>query len=116
MNTQEEIKQEAESFLGHKVDNYIGKTMEELKVLMDFECSEVEADRLTRAVTDEEIREVLFGMSSNKAPRLDGFTTKIFKESWRVVKKDFVIAVQSFFEKGLLPKGINSTILALIPR
>lgn len=26
------------------------------------------------------------------------------------------MAVQSFFKKGFLPKGINSTILALIPK
>lgn len=31
-------------------------------------------------------------------------------------KKDFVVAVQSFFEKGFLLKGIKSTILALIPK
>ena len=26
------------------------------------------------------------------------------------------MAIQSFFEKGLLPKGVNTTILALIPK
>lgn len=31
-----------------------------------------------------------------------------------LVKKDFVVAVRSFFENGFLPKCINSTILALI--
>lgn len=30
--------------------------------------------------------------------------------------KDFIVAVHSFFDKGFLPKGINSTILALIPK
>lgn len=30
--------------------------------------------------------------------------------------EDFIIAVQSFFKTGFLPKGINSTILALIPK
>lgn len=29
---------------------------------------------------------------------------------------EFVVAVKSFFEKGFLPKGVNSTILALIPK
>ena len=29
---------------------------------------------------------------------------------------DFVTAVKSFFDKGFLPKGINSTILTLIPK
>lgn len=30
--------------------------------------------------------------------------------------RDFTIAIQSFFKKDFLPKGINSTILALIPK
>lgn len=32
------------------------------------------------------------------------------------MRKDVVVSVQSFFDKGFLPKGINSTILALIPK
>lgn len=33
-----------------------------------------------------------------------------------ILGKDVVVAIQSFFDKGFLPKGINSTILALIPK
>lgn len=45
-----------------------------------------------------------------------GFTSEFFKSSWSVIGKDFTTAVQSFFSKGFLPKGLNSTILALIPK
>ncbi|XP_024014348.1 uncharacterized protein LOC112088307 [Eutrema salsugineum] len=37
-------------------------------------------------------------------------------ETWPIVGKDLVVAVQSFFKLGFLPKGANSTILALIPK
>lgn len=33
-----------------------------------------------------------------------------------MIGHDFTVAIQSFFLKGFLPKGINSTILALIPK
>ncbi|KAL1205808.1 hypothetical protein V5N11_029350 [Cardamine amara subsp. amara] len=55
-------------------------------------------------------------MPSNKSPRPDGFTVELFKEAWEVVGKDVVVAIQSFFVKGFLPKGLNTTVLALIPK
>lgn len=92
------------------MENWLEISMEELKSLLIFECSALDADRLTRTVNEDEIKSVLFAMQSNKAPGPDEYTTKIFKEGWRVIKKDFVVAIQSFFEKGFLTKGINSTI------
>lgn len=41
---------------------------------------------------------------------------EFFKSAWPIIGKEFIISIQSFFEKGFLPKGINSTILALIPK
>ncbi|XP_056842893.1 uncharacterized protein LOC130495512 [Raphanus sativus] len=55
-------------------------------------------------------------MASDKSPGPDGFTCEFYKSAWPVIGNDFVIAVQSFFTKGFLPKGVNSTILALIPK
>ena len=59
---------------------------------------------------------MLFAMANNKSPGRDGYTSEFFKAAWDIVGEDFVIAVQSFFKTGFLPKGINSTILALIPK
>lgn len=59
---------------------------------------------------------MLFSMPTNKSPGPDGFTCEFFKDSWAIVGKDFVVAIQSFFKTGFLPKGVNSTILALIPK
>ena len=36
--------------------------------------------------------------------------------AWPVIVHDFTIAAQSVFQLGFLPKGVNSTILALIPK
>lgn len=72
--------------------------------------------QLAKEVTEEEIRKIIFDMPSDKSPGPDGYTSEFFKAAWNVVGKDVTVAIQSFFEKGFLPKGLNSTILALIPK
>ena len=54
-------------------------------------------------------------MPSEKYPGPDGYTSEFFKAAWDIIGSEFTIAVQSFFTKGFLPKGVNTTILALIP-
>lgn len=46
----------------------------------------------------------------------DGYTAEFFREAWSIIGEDVTAAVQSFFIKGFLPKGVNSTILALVPK
>ena len=119
-DTQEEIKKEAvdhfQSFLTYIPDDFEGVEIEELESLLDYECSEVDMSMLISAVSIEEVKKVLFSMAADKSPGPDGYTTEFFKTTWHIIGKDLVTAVQSFFDKGFLPKGINSTILALIPK
>lgn len=55
-------------------------------------------------------------MPSNKVPSPDGFPAEFYRASWAIIKQDFVVAIQSFFMYGLLPRGVNATILTLIPK
>lgn len=71
---------------------------------------------LEKEVSAEEIRRVLFTMPANKSPGPVGFPCEFFKASWSIIAHDFTIAVQSVFRFGFLPKRINSTILALVPK
>ncbi|XP_013601566.1 PREDICTED: uncharacterized protein LOC106309022 [Brassica oleracea var. oleracea] len=41
---------------------------------------------------------------------------EFYRASWDIIKQDFVTAVQSFFMYGFLPRGVNTTILTLIPK
>lgn len=91
-------------------------SVEDLENIVDFRCSETDCSILARQVTSEEIKQVLFGMPNNKSPGPDGFTTEFFKTTWDITGNEFVDAIKAFFIKGFLPKGVNSTILALIPK
>lgn len=71
---------------------------------------------LEKEVTEDEICKVLFAMPTYKSPGPDGYTCECFKTTWNIVGHDFVVATQSVFMYGFLPKGVNSTILALIPK
>lgn len=118
--TQEEIKKEAEhffqNFLDYKPAHYQGITSGELHCLLSYRCSPTEGEKLVRVVTEEEIKSIMFSMPRDKAPGPDGYTVEFLKEAWPIVGKDFVVAIQSFFIYGFIPKGVNTTILAIIPK
>lgn len=118
--TDGEIKEEAENFFADfmtkQPSDYEGVSVERLKNLLEFECSEADCLKLEREVTREEINDVIFHMPGSKSPGPDGYTLEFFKEAWEIIGEDVIVAIQSFFVKGFLPKGVNSTILALIPK
>ncbi|XP_024006528.1 uncharacterized protein LOC112083036 [Eutrema salsugineum] len=115
-----EIKAEAanhfNSFLNHHPTNIHQVSIDEIRDLIDYRCSPVDQQNLVAEVTESEIKAVLFSLAANKSPGPDGYTVEFFKECWPIIGKDMVVGIQFFFLKGFLPKGVNSTILALIPK
>lgn len=117
---QSKIKREAErffsDFLNFQPANYQGATEEELGDLIDFRCTTADYNMLVNDVSEEEIRKVLFAMPENKSPGSDGYSSEFFRTAWPILGNDFIVAVHSVFMFGFLPKAINSTIFALIPK
>ena len=115
-----EIKEEAERFFREFLQmvptDYEELSTNDLQELMPFRCSETDKEMLTSPVSAEEIKRVLFAMPTDKSPGPDGYTSEFYKSTWDILGSEFTLAVQSFFVKGFLPKGVNSTILALIPK
>lgn len=103
-------------FMSHTPPDYTGISTEELKYVLNYDCSEEDMSMFASEVYAETIRKVLFRMAADKSPGPDGVSSKFFRATWTITGGDFVQAVQSFFDKGFLPKGINSTILNLIPK
>lgn len=115
-----DIKSEAERFFKDLLttipSDFIGMAVEDLAQILDFRCSQADREWLEKDVTFEEIKTVVFGMTNNKSPGPDGFTCEFFKSTWEINGSELVNAIKSFFIKGFLPKGLNSTILSLIPK
>jgi hypothetical protein len=66
--------------------------------------------------TETEVKEALFQMEHNKAPRPDGFPVEFYQVFWEVIKAD-LMALFHDFHKGELPLfSLNFGIITLLPK
>ncbi|XP_062080861.1 uncharacterized protein LOC133785656 [Humulus lupulus] len=75
---------------------------DQLEMIKPFSCQDVKA--------------AMFSISSIKSPGPDGFGAGFFKSLWKDIGKEVSKAVPEFFDTGHIPKSMNNTILALIPK
>jgi hypothetical protein len=71
---------------------------------------------LCKEFSDEEIGDALFQIGPLKAPRPDGMPRLFFQRNWAIVKEEVVAAVKKFFQEGVMPEGVNDTVIVLIPK
>lgn len=71
---------------------------------------------LSRKFTLQEIEEALKATDSTKAPGPDGINAGVLKSMWSVIKKDIEELFQSLYQNNLIPPGLNSSFLVLIPK
>ncbi|KAG7569624.1 Endonuclease/exonuclease/phosphatase superfamily [Arabidopsis thaliana x Arabidopsis arenosa] len=120
LKNMEDIKAEGVRFfshlLSHQPSDFTGISVDDLRELLTFRCSTQEQEQLLVDVTEEEVKQIIFSMPLNKSPGPDGYTVEFFRSTWTVIGSDLTVAIQSFFKFGFLPKGVNATILALIPK
>ncbi|KAL2235532.1 UNVERIFIED_CONTAM: hypothetical protein Sindi_1285400 [Sesamum indicum] len=75
-----------------------------------------EANQLLLPLSADDVKQAVFDIADDKAPRPDGYSSGFFKAAWPVVEEEVTRAVLDFFSTGKLLKQINSMILALIPK
>lgn len=73
-------------------------------------------EALIGSVTRKEIFSSLKGIKNISAPGIDGFSSKLLKISWDIIKQDTINAIKDFFETKKMYKAINCTLLTLIPK
>ena len=117
--SEEDTKLEAiryfKSLLGSPPSNpYPG--MDALRPIIQKRVPEEYHVLLDAIPTDEEIKNAMFCIHSNKAPGPDGFNACFFKDTWNITGPLVVQAVREFFETGELLKEANATIIALLPK
>uniref|UniRef100_A0A2N9HH03 Reverse transcriptase domain-containing protein n=1 Tax=Fagus sylvatica TaxID=28930 RepID=A0A2N9HH03_FAGSY len=87
-----------------------------LEQLISPSITDVDNDKLCSIPTPVEIKEVVFGMYSDKAPGPDGLPALFYKRYWSIVGKSVCDAVLNFFKSGHLLTEVNNTFIVLIPK
>ncbi|GJT19453.1 hypothetical protein Tco_0878159 [Tanacetum coccineum] len=87
-------------------------------ILMDFPKKILEAQLrgLECEVSNDEIKKAVWDCGTEKAPGPDGFTFGFFRHFWYLIHNDVYDAVRYFFLHTDIPKGCNSSFIALIPK
>lgn len=78
--------------------------------------SERDSQLLTSPITEQEIRDAVFDMASDKSPGLDGVPSEFYKIHWDIIGTSVVQAIKRFFFSGNLLLEQNKTLLVLIPK
>ncbi|CAN1331277.1 LINE-1 retrotransposable element ORF2 protein [Linum perenne] len=102
--------------LGTPDNNLIRQNVAYYSELLINKLSTAESLSLCEPVSDKEIRDALFSIGDDKSPGPDGYSAFFFKDSWNVIGPEVTNAVRDFFASGELHPGLNSTIIALIPK
>nr|GFC60860.1 RNA-directed DNA polymerase, eukaryota [Tanacetum cinerariifolium] len=71
---------------------------------------------LERDVSKEELKRAVWDYGTDKSPCLDGFTFGFYRHFWSTIENDVFEAVKHFFTYGDIPKGCNSSFIALITK
>ena len=72
--------------------------------------------QLCTDITEQEIDTALQSIGNDNALGIDGYNALFFKHTWKIIKRDVIEAVKSFFTTGKLFKPSNCTLVSLIPK
>ncbi|XP_073362462.1 uncharacterized protein [Aegilops tauschii subsp. strangulata] len=72
--------------------------------------------KLCGQFSEKEISDALFQIGPLKAPGPDGLPARFFQRHWSILKDEIIAEVSEFFATGIMPEGVNSTTIVLIPK
>nr|GEY01378.1 RNA-directed DNA polymerase, eukaryota [Tanacetum cinerariifolium] len=107
----DEFVQHFSSRFGKPTDIRASIDMNFHKVLWSVQKEELQCN-----VSKEELKRAVWDCGMDKSPGPDGFTFEFFRKFWSTVENDVYEAVTYFFTNGVIPKGCNSSFIALIQK
>ncbi|KAL9667049.1 hypothetical protein QQ045_001395 [Rhodiola kirilowii] len=117
LNTNSEIKEHFVKFFKDLFNgNFNSTPADPLVIRSGSKVSAEDCRNLVRDISYNEVAEVVKQLSLCKAAGPDGYNAEFFKASWNVCGADIVRGINEFFKSGIMPEGINSAYLALIPK
>ncbi|XP_069145607.1 uncharacterized protein [Solanum lycopersicum] len=72
--------------------------------------------QLTKLPNMDELKEVVFSMSSNSAAGPDGMNGYFFQKCWNIIKNDLVEVLHAFFNGLMIPKYFSHSCIVLLPK
>jgi hypothetical protein len=112
----EEIKEIANNFFRELYTKDSSVCPDDLLNLIHQPISAEINSSLCKEFSDDEIGDALFQIGPLKAPGPDGMPGRFFQRNWAVMKDDVIKAVKKFFMNGVIPEGLNDTVIVLIPK
>ncbi|XP_055814491.1 uncharacterized protein LOC129884174 [Solanum dulcamara] len=96
--------------------NEFGDLFASVKEYEEQMVTEEQNEGLQSLPTMEELKKVVFSMSSTSAAGPDGMNGKLYQSCWDIICEDLLRLVQYFFNEHGLPKFISHACLALLPK
>ncbi|XP_026410742.1 uncharacterized protein LOC113305969 [Papaver somniferum] len=85
--------------------------------LRQSQNSIVEIENSSEAFPDiSEIKNVVFDLNQDGSPGPDGYTGAFYRKTWYIISSDLVEAITYCWRTKLIPSGMNSNFLVLIPK
>ena len=126
-----QLEQDEETIVGHEnlklyISNFykqlFGDPFENFVSLDEARVDDIpqlrndENEILTAPFSEKEISDALFQIGPIKALGTDGFPARFYQRNWGVLKEDIIHAVKKFFDTGMMPEGVNDTVIVLVPK
>lgn len=76
----------------------------------------LQLQELEAPFTEEEIKNAVFQLASQKSPGPDGFSFEFYKKFWHILKHDLIKMFQNFYTHQISLDRLNYSYIALIPK
>lgn len=78
--------------------------------------NEEDNKRLIAPPNMEELKDIVFSMSSHSAPGPDGMSRKVYHTCWEIINEDLLLMLFDFFAGTPLPRSFTNTCLVMLPK